>query len=250
MDLYLKGKTAIVTGASQGIGKAITLELSREGVQVFAVARNENLLAQLELQAVEQGGVKPVVFVKDFTAPEAPKEISIAAKSALGHVDILVNNAGRSRALDVVGSEEEWEAAMTLDFCRHRQLTQQLIPDFIARHQGAILNITSTYELRSINASAVAKASVVMWAKQLAGQLGQYGIRVNCLQPGLIETANIRRVFTKEDQKVFAAREIPLGEFGHPEDMANMAVFLVSDRARYITGSVSVVDGGWRHHAF
>jgi 3-oxoacyl-[acyl-carrier protein] reductase len=118
------------------------------------------------------------------------------------------------------------------------------------RKQGSILNIVSTYELRSINASAVAKASMVVWSKQLAGQLGQYGIRVNCLQPGLIDTNNIRPLFSEDDRRKFSEMEIPLGDFGQPQDIANMAVFLVSPRAGYVTGTVAVVDGGMRRHPF
>jgi 3-oxoacyl-[acyl-carrier protein] reductase len=118
------------------------------------------------------------------------------------------------------------------------------------REQGVILNIGSTYELRSVNASAVAKAAVMVWSKQLAGQLGQYGVRVNCLQPGLIDTENIRPLFPGDERKKFAERGIPLGDFGEPQDIANMATFLVSPRARYITGAVTVVDGGMRHYPF
>ena len=250
MELYLKGKTAVVSGASQGLGRAIVKELALEGVKVFATARNEDLLNHLKEEIAAAGGVEPVTFVQDFVAPDGPQKIAAAALPTLGHVDIIVNNAGRSRALDVVGAEEDWAASMTLDFDRHRQLTQQFLPGLIKRKQGTILNITSTYELRSVNASAVAKGSIAIWSKQLAGQLGQYGIRVNCLQPGLIDTANVRRIFSGDERREFAAREIPLGDFGEPQDIANMAAFLVSPRARYITGSVAVVDGGMRRYAF
>ncbi|MNK92811.1 putative 2,4-dienoyl-CoA reductase [compost metagenome] len=139
---------------------------------------------------------------------------------------------------------------MTLDFERPRQLTQQFIPHFITNKQGVILNLGSTYELRMVNGSSVAKAGLVIWSKQLAGQLGQYGIRVNCLQPGLIDTNNIRRFFSAQQRKEFAELEIPMGDFGEPEDIANMAVFLVSPRARYVTGSVIKVDGGLSHYPF
>jgi len=250
MDLYLKGKTAVVSGASQGIGRAIAKELAAEGVRVFATARNEELLHSLREEIVAVGGKEPVIFVQDFIAADAPQKIAAAALSSLGHVDILVNNTGRSAPMDVVGPEDEWEGAMTLDFNRHRQLTQALLPHFMERKQGAILNIISTYELRSVNGSAVAKAAIVVWSKQLAGQLGKYGIRINCLQPGLIDTENIRRFFSGDERKQFAEREIPLGDFGEPQDLADMAVFLVSPRARYVTGSVAVVDGGMRHYPF
>jgi 3-oxoacyl-[acyl-carrier protein] reductase len=250
MDLYLKGKAAVVTGASQGLGRAITKELAIEGVKVLATARNENLLSSLREEIVAAGGVEPVTFVQDFVASDGPQKIAAAALSSLGQVDILINNAGRSRPLDVVGPETGWIESMTLDFDRPRQLTQELLPHFIERRQGTILNIASTYELRVINASAVAKASIVAWSKALAGQLGRYGITVNCLQPGLIDTANIRRIFTDDERRTFAEREIPLGDFGVPADVANLATFLVSPRARYITGTVSVVDGGMRHYPF
>jgi 3-oxoacyl-[acyl-carrier protein] reductase len=250
MDLYLKGKTAIVTGASQGIGRAIVKELAIEGVKVFATARNEDLLKSLKDEIVVAGGVEPVTFVQDFFAPGSPQNIATAALSSLGYIDILINNAGRSRPVDVNGPEEPWIESMTLDFDRPRQLTQQLLSHFMERKQGSILNLTSTYELRFINVSAVAKASIAAWSKQLSAQLGPYGIRVNTLQPGLIDTENIRPYFPGDERRKFAEREIPLGDFGQPQDMANMAVFLVSPRASYITGTVSIVDGGMRHYPF
>jgi 3-oxoacyl-[acyl-carrier protein] reductase len=250
MELNLKGRTAVVTGASKGIGKAITNELAIEGVRILAVARNEQALIHLQQEVVAAGGVAPVIFVQDLVAADGPASIAAKALEALGHVDILINNAGASRAVDVVAPEEPWIAGMTLDFDRHRQLTQQLLPHFIERRQGVILNITSTFELRSLNVSAVAKAAIAQWSKQLAGALGPYGIRVNCLQPGLIDTDNVRGIFPGEERKKFSEREIPLGDFGEPQDMANMATFLVSSRAKYVTGTVAVVDGGLRRYAF
>lgn len=250
MDLYLKGKTAVVTGASQGIGRSIVKQLAMEGVRVFATARNRELLNSLKAEILAEGGIEPILFVQDFVAPDGPQKIAASALSILKHVDILVNNAGRSAPVDVIGDEQGWNDSMTLDFDRPRELTQLFLPHFMKRKQGAILNLASTYELRTINVSAVAKSALVMWSKQLAGQVGKFGIRVNCLQPGLIDTNNIRRFFSADERKKFAEQEIPLGDFGEPQDMANMAVFLVSPRAKYITGTVAVVDGGMRHHAF
>lgn len=250
MELHLQGKTAVVTGASQGMGRAITRELAAEGVKVLATARNEILLHELHDEIIGAGGVAPILFIQDIMAPEGPAHIATAALQQLGQVDILINNAGRSQPLEVIGGEAGWQESMTLDFERPRQLTEQLLPHLMERRQGVILHIGSTYELRSVNASAVAKASLIVWSKQLAAQLGPYGIRVNCLQPGLIDTENIRRFFPGEARQQFAQSAIPLGDFGEPQDIANMAVFLVSTRARYITGSVAVVDGGMRHYPF
>ncbi|WP_293309118.1 SDR family NAD(P)-dependent oxidoreductase [Pedobacter sp. UBA5917] len=250
MDLYLKGKTALVTGASKGIGRAIAKELAAEGVKVFATGRNLDSLNSLYSEIIANGGHAPVVFAQDLLAPDAPAKIASAALSALGHIDILVNNAGQSQPADVAGPEEPWNISMALDFERPRQLTQALIPHFMARKQGTILNLTSTYELRSLNVSAVAKAALAMWAKQLSAELGKYGIRVNCLQPGLIDTDNIRPYFPGNEGQKYAETEIPLQHFGEVQDMADMAVFLVSPRAKYITGTVSIVDGGGRRSAF
>ncbi|PWV50391.1 3-oxoacyl-[acyl-carrier protein] reductase [Chitinophaga sp. S165] len=250
MDLYLKGKTAIVTGASQGLGRAIARELAMEGVKVFATARNKELLDSFKAEVVGMGGTEPILFIQDIMMNDGPKNIATAAMSALGHVDILINNAGQSRPVDVVGPEETWVESVTLDFDRPRQLTQQLLPGMIERRQGVILNLSSSYELRSVNVSAVAKAGLVAWSKALAGQLGRYNIRVNCLQPGLLDTQNVRNIFSNEARKAFAEREIPLGDFGEAEDAANMATFLVSPRAKYITGIVAPVDGGFRRYAF
>lgn len=250
MDLHLKGKTAVVTGASQGIGRAIVKELAREGVRVFATARNEELLNSLQAELAAESAVVPVIFAQNFVAPDGPGRIAQAALTALGEVDILINNAGQSRPVDITGPEQPWADSMALDFDRPRQLTQELLPHMVARRQGVILNLTSTYELRSINVSAVAKASMAVWSKQLASQVGQYNIRVNTLQPGLIDTSNIRPYFSDEERTAFAAQEIPLGDFGQPQDMADMAVFLVSPRARYVTGASVVVDGGMRHYPF
>lgn len=106
---------------------------------------------------------------------------------------------------------------------------------------GAILNITGTTEPTQVNASAVSKAAVAVWSKGLSEKLGQYGITINCLQPGLLDTAQIRRLFPGDARREFAEREIALGDFGEAQDVANMVTFLVSPRARYITGTVAVL---------
>ncbi|NIG57301.1 SDR family NAD(P)-dependent oxidoreductase [Chitinophaga sp. Cy-1792] len=250
MNLHLNGKTAIVTGASQGLGKAITKELALEGVEVLAVARDKAALQQLKDEIIAEGGTIPQLLSQDFTAPDGPEKIAAAAFEHFKTIDILVNNAGRSQPLDIIGDEEKWQESLNLDFMHHRRLTQLLLPHFMERKQGTILNLASTFELRFINASAVFKASLIAWAKQLAAQVAPHGIRVNSIQPGIIDSAQIRRIFPGEERQKFAAAEIPMGDFGKPEDIANMAVFLVSPRASYVTGTVAVVDGGMRRSAF
>lgn len=250
MDLQLNGKTAVVTGASQGLGRAIAMTLAAEGVHVFATARNEDLLAALKRDVAANGGSEPVLFAQDILAPDAAETIAAAALEALGHVDILINNAGASQPVEPVAPETDWETGMTLGFTRQRQLAQALLPGMMERRSGSILNITGTTEPTQINVSAVSKAAIAIWSKGLSRQVGRHGITVNCLQPGLLDTAQIRRLFPRDARREFAEREIALGDFGEPEDVGNMATFLVSPRARYVTGTVAVVDGGMRHYAF
>jgi 3-oxoacyl-[acyl-carrier protein] reductase len=136
--------------------------------------------------------------------------------------------------MEIDAPEEQWVEGMTLNFDRHRQLTQAFLPNFLERQTGSILSISGNLEPEVVNAAMVAKAGLVVWSKGLSEQLGQYGITVNCVQPGLIDTAQIRRLYPGDERRKFAEREIALRDFGKPEDVASTVTFLVSPRARYI----------------
>jgi 3-oxoacyl-[acyl-carrier protein] reductase len=248
MDLYLQGKTALVTGASMGIGRAIAIGLAAEGVQVAGVARRGDLLHTLAEEVTD--GPKPIPIIQDIMAENAAEALSAAALETLGSVDILVNCAGGSRKLPIDAPESAWEEAITLNFTRQRQITHALLPQMIEKRWGRIINITGKSEPDSLNAAFAAKAAMHAWAKGLSREIGKYGITVNSIPPGRIMSEQIRRNYPEPDRLSFSAAEIPVGAYGEPEDLAVLAVFLASPRAHYITGAVIPVDGGLRRYQF
>jgi len=250
MDLQLKGRTALVTGASMGIGRAIARMLAAEGVKVAAVARRSALLEELAAEIARAQDPAPALIVQDVMAPDAAQRIRDQAVAALGKVDILVNSAGGSRPLPVDAGDDRWDEAMTLNFTRLRQLTTAILPSMVERKWGRVVNITGKSEPEHINAAFSAKAAVHAWAKGLSRDVGALGITINSIAPGRIMSEQIRRNYPEDYRERFAEEEIPVGFWGEPEDLAVLAIFLASPRARYITGTVIPVDGGLRRYQF
>lgn len=251
MNLQLKGKTALVTGASMGIGRAIARGLAAEGAALCIAARRQALLEELCDEIAQEGGPKPHIVQVDVLVEGAPQRLARAATESLGHIDILVNCAGGSRPpIAIDAAEEQWDYAMTLNFVRVRQLTHALLPGMIQRRWGRIINITGKSEPERLIAATPAKAAVHAWSKGLSREVGKYGITVNCIPPGRIMSEQIRRKYSEAYRAAQSANEIPVGRYGEPEELACLAVFLASPIARYITGAVLPVDGGLRRYAF
>ena len=250
MDLGLKGRTALVTGASMGIGRAIARLLAREGVKLAVVARRKPLLEELAGEIARNQDPAPALIVQDIMAEDATERIRDGAIKALGHVDILINCAGGSRPLPVDAAEERWQEAITLNFTRVRQLTHAILPGMMERKWGRIVNITGKSEPEHINAAFSAKAAVHAWAKGLSRDVGKLGITVNSIAPGRIMSEQIRRNYPPEERERFSRVEIPVGRYGEPEELAVMAVFLCSPLAGYVSGTVIPVDGGLRRYQF
>jgi 3-oxoacyl-[acyl-carrier protein] reductase len=246
MELAIRGKTALVTGASMGIGRGIATALAKEGVRLAVVARRRKLLE--ELQAELKTSLH--IIECDLMQDDAPERVSKAALDGLGSVDILVNNAGGSRKFTLDASEEQWEEALTLNFTRQRQLAHKLLPQMMARGWGRIVNITGKSEPEGINGAFCAKAAMHSWAKGLSREVGRHGITVNSVPPGRIMSEQILRNYPPEERKRGSQHDIPVGEYGQPEDIANLVCFLASPLARYITGAVIPVDGGLRRYQF
>ncbi|MCX7901327.1 MAG: SDR family oxidoreductase [Burkholderiaceae bacterium] len=251
MDLQLQGRTALVTGASAGIGRGIALALGAEGVRLALTARRIEKLQEVAAAIVAAGGSAPVLIQQDIYAEDAPARLAQAAVEALGGVDILVNNAGGSRSFtELHVAEERWREAMTLNFDRPRQLAHALLDQMIARRWGRVINITGKSEPDNINGAFCAKAGLHSWAKGLSRMVGRHGITVNCVAPGRIHSEQILRNYSPEYRQWQSEHEIPMGRYGEPEDIANLVCFLASPRADYITGTVIPVDGGLRRYQF
>jgi 3-oxoacyl-[acyl-carrier protein] reductase len=250
MDLQLKGKTALVTGASQGIGRAIAKGLAAEGVKTCIAARRRELLEQLAREIVAAGGPAPHIAMVDIMQEGAPQKLAQEALAQLGEINILINCAGGSRSLPIDAPEEKWTEAMTLNFTRVRQLSHAVFPDMIKRKWGRIINITGKSEPEGLNAAFSAKAGIHAWSKGLSREIGKHGITINCIPPGRIMSEQIRRNYPEEYRKEHAAKDIPVGRYGEPEELACLAVFLASPVASYITGTVMPVDGGLRRYSF
>jgi 3-oxoacyl-[acyl-carrier protein] reductase len=251
MDLQLSGKTALVTGASMGIGRAIARGLAAEGVRLCIAARRRPLLEALAREVLAAGGVPPAIVEIDVMPEGAPSRLAGAARDALGHIDILVNSAGGSKpAISVAAHDAAWEEAMTLNFVRVRQLTHAVLPGMIDRKWGRVINISGKSEPDALLAATPTKAAILAWAKGLSREVGRHGITVNSIPPGRIMSEQIRRKYSEEFRAKQSAEEIPVGRYGEPEELAALAVFLASPLAAYITGAVLPVDGGLRRYAF
>ena len=250
MDLGIKEKTALVTGASTGIGRGIAIALGREGVRLAITARRGDLLRETANEITNVGGKSPVVIECDLLQEGGVGKIADTALKELKNVAILINNAGGSRSFDLDTTEEQWEEALILNFTRQRQLARVLLNSMIDAKWGRIINITGKSEPDGINGAFCAKAAMHSWAKGMSREVGRYGITVNCIPPGRIISEQILRNYSPEYREWQSENEIPIGEYGQPEDIANLVCYLVSPLARYITGTVIPVDGGLRRYQF
>jgi 3-oxoacyl-[acyl-carrier protein] reductase len=236
-----QNKVAIVTGGSRGIGRAIVQALAREGARVaFTYAQNKALADEVA------NGDTILGFQTDVTDFNQAKEFVKQIKEKWGAVDILVNNAGITRdKLAVMMSEKDWDDVLDTNLKGLFNITKPVAALMIRQRQGAILNITSISGIigmpGQVNYSS-SKAGVIGFTKALAKELAKAHITVNALAPGFVETD--MTAVLNEEYKAKALEQVPLGRFAKPDEMADIALFLLSGKAGYITGQVIQADGG------
>ena len=241
----LQGRIALVTGASQGIGRACALELARAGATVALAARNESRLAEVAAEIAAAGG-QAAAFALDVASEESIKSGAKAVIERFGKVEILVNNAGITRdGLMMRMKRADWDDVLGTNLTGAFLLTQALLPPMLKNRWGRIINITSvvgrTGQAGQVNYSA-SKAGMIGMTRSLAREVASRNITVNAVAPGYIETP--MTAVLDEKQREAMMGQIPLGRPGTDAEIAQSVAFLASDAAAYITGHVLDVNGG------
>ena len=243
--MSLSGRVALITGASQGIGRTCALRLAKEGATVAAAARNQEKLNQLVAEISSAGG-QAASFAVDVADEEQIKSALKTAVAQFGKIDILVNNAGITRDQLVLRMKRtDWEAVVQTNLTSAYLCIQQVIPSMLKQRWGRIINVTSVFgqmgQAGQANYAA-SKAGLIGLTMAIAREVGSRNITCNAVAPGFIETAMTAGL--SEEFKQNAVKQIPLGRVGTPEDVASAVAFLASDQASYITGHVLSVNGG------
>jgi 3-oxoacyl-[acyl-carrier protein] reductase len=239
------GRVALVTGASQGIGRACALKLAQSGATLALAARGQEKLQELVGQ-IESAGGKAAAFPLDVIDEEQIKAVFKAAIGQFGKIDILVNNAGITRDQLVMRMKRaDWDSVLNTNLTSAYLCTQQAIGSMLKQRWGRIINITSIFgqmgQAGQANYAA-SKAGLIGLTMAIAREVGSRNITCNAVAPGFIDTAMTSGL--GDDFKQNAVKMIPLGRIGSPEDVAGAVVFLASDEAAYITGHVLNVNGG------
>lgn len=246
--MQLKGTNAIVTGGSLGIGAATALELAREGANVCITYRKHEREAAAIIASIEKMDRKTLAVKCDTASFTQASDVVQEAFSAFGSIDILVNNAGMNwDGVCWKMSEEQWDRVLTVDLKGYFNFTRHTAPLFKEQKYGRIINVTSINGIRGKFGQTnycAAKSGIIGYTKALAKELGVFGVTVNAVAPGLIETGMLKKAETREKIIDSAMTEIVLKRLGQPEDVAYLISFLASDKARHITGEVIKVDGG------
>jgi 3-oxoacyl-[acyl-carrier protein] reductase len=258
MDLGLKGRVAIVAAASTGLGRAIAVEFAQEGAEVAICARRADELEKAAAEIKKAGGREALRQVCDVTDDLAVRKFVEAVENKFGRVDICVTNAGGPPSKKFLEtSNEEWRKAVEMNLISAVSFAREVLPRMRKNHWGRLITITSMSVKQPVEGLILSnsiRAAVAGLARTLANEFGADGITVNNVCPGYTATDRLNELADKRAavaglsrEKIFEqmAQQIPLGRIGKPEEFAAMVTFLASERASYITGTTTAVDGGW-----
>ena len=242
----LTGKTALVTGAARGIGKAIALKFAEEGANVAFTDLVIDKNGEATKAEIEAKGVKCMAYASNAADFAQTEEVVGQVHKDFGSIDILVNNAGITKdGLMMRMTEAQWDAVINVNLKSAFNFIHACTPIMMRQRSGSIINMASVVGVHG-NAGqsnyAASKAGMIALAKSVAQEMGSRGVRANAIAPGFIETAMTAAL--PDDVRADWAKKIPLRRGGQPEDIANVATFLASDLASYVTGQVLQVDGG------
>ena len=241
------GKTALVTGSSRGIGRAIALKLAEDGYDVCINYEKRKDKAEEAAEQVRQLGRRAVTFQADVSDREAVERMFGFVRENLGEVDLLVSNAGIAGQVQIQDiTKERWDRFFAVNVNGAFNTVQCAVPHMLHEKKGCIITISSMWGLRGAScesAYSATKAALIGFTRSLANELAPSGIRVNCVAPGVIDTDMLDEL--PEGVKDTLADDTPLGRLGTPEDIADLVSFLASDKAGFITGQVITSDGGF-----
>ncbi|NLY76644.1 MAG: 3-oxoacyl-[acyl-carrier-protein] reductase [Tissierellia bacterium] len=242
----LSGKIALVTGGSRGIGREIAIELAKHGASIaISYVSNEEKAIEV-IESIQEYSVKAMCVKADVSREEEVERLVDTVKKQLGPIDILVNNAGINMdALLIRMKTQEWDQVIDTNLKGTYLCTRLVAKDMLKKRYGKIINITSVAgvagNIGQSNYSA-SKAGIIGFTKAVAKELASRNINVNAIAPGLIETDMAQAL--KEEIRESLIKSVPMGRLGSPKDIANIVVFLASDKSDYITGQTINVDGG------
>jgi 2-dehydro-3-deoxy-D-gluconate 5-dehydrogenase len=248
LDIFsLAGKVAIVTGGNSGLGQGYAVALAKAGADLFIVTYNDNWAETREL--IEKEGRRVEFFQADLTNRELIKDVVASCVSAYGRIDILVNNAGTIRRAPLLEYKaEDWDAVMDVNLNSVYFLSQEVAKVMVEQKSGKIINIASMLSFQGgkfVPPYTASKHAVAGVTRAFANELAQYGVQINAIAPGYVETANTAPIREDEVRKEEITARIPAGRWATPADLMGVVVFLSSKASDYMNGHILAVDGGW-----